>query len=588
MVYRFLVMCMLLGVAFSANPDRLHAQPRQPQWFKETGHVLADPFQSYWERHGGLPVFGYPISEAFGEQHADAEQQGWEPSLWTQYFERNRLEAHPDNEAPYDVLLGRLGVEVLEAQHRDWRSFPKANADTPHYFAPTGHAIGHAAFWDYWSSHGLEFDGQAGFSQAESLALWGYPISKPTVETNASGDRVLTQWFERARFEDHDAEGVLLGLLGSELAVDRKDEPAFRPVPEPGRSTSTNVVGKIVYVRAGDAWLYLPRTGETRKLIERTTDFRWSPDGRLIAFVRADGIYVARADGTNIRRLHAATDLHQPVWAPDGTRLAFVRGTVQQIDNSTRDIREVWTVAIDAPRARKLASGADPAWAPDSKRLAYITPVIGGGVIESHPGAYHPGRNELHIVDWQGQNDRTIVRDVPANTPQIDSFARSELGHALAHPFWDRTGGSIYVLAAVIGVPDAMLYSLERADVDRGGSTFVKELANVGSVEPSPDGRAFLAGLAGLGGGPWFQAYATQGDDATWQWASTQPDPLELKWPGRPAWAPDARAVAYVECEPRYAPASMTNYCSLALLTSTGTDVLLRAIEGAMLDWGRD
>ena len=41
------------------------------------------------------------------------------------------------------------------------------------------------------------------------------------MEVNASGDRVLTQWFERARFEYHPnnptRDRVLLGRLGAEL-----------------------------------------------------------------------------------------------------------------------------------------------------------------------------------------------------------------------------------------------------------------------------------------------------------------------------------------------------------------------------------
>ena len=36
-------------------------------------------------------------------------------------------------------------------------------------------------------------------------------ISEPTMETNSSGDPMLTQWFERAGLEDHGARGILLG-----------------------------------------------------------------------------------------------------------------------------------------------------------------------------------------------------------------------------------------------------------------------------------------------------------------------------------------------------------------------------------------
>ncbi len=184
--------------------------------FPETGHSISDRFLQYWEGNGGLAVYGYPISEAVNETNRDTGK-----TYLTQWFERNRFELHPENRPPYDVLLGRLGDDRLRQQGRDWLTFPKANPSTPHYFAQTGHAIAHNPFWQYWSTHGLEFDGKPGFSEAESLALFGLPLSELQVETNASGDRVPTQWFERARFEDHGSKGVLLGLLGNEVRGQR-------------------------------------------------------------------------------------------------------------------------------------------------------------------------------------------------------------------------------------------------------------------------------------------------------------------------------------------------------------------------------
>ena len=179
-----------------------------PLAFPETGYSLEGEFARFWRANGGLSVFGYPIDSA---READGQV--------AQLLERTRFELHPENAAPYNVLLGRLGVVALERQGRDWRAFPQAAASTAHYFGETGHAIS-PRFWTYYRSRGLEF-GDRGVSLRESLALFGYPISEAQMERNSSGDMVLTQWFERARFEYHPnnsaASRVLLGRLGAEL-----------------------------------------------------------------------------------------------------------------------------------------------------------------------------------------------------------------------------------------------------------------------------------------------------------------------------------------------------------------------------------
>jgi hypothetical protein len=188
--------------------------PGNCRMFPETSHQVCGRMLEYWEQNGGLPVFGFPITAQVAEQ---VEGQ----TVQAQLFERNRLELHPENAPPYDVLLGRLGVGSLGAQGRDWQALPKAHPGAPHFFAETGHAIA-PEFWAYWSSHGLEFDGRGGKTFAESLALFGYPVSEATMETNPTdGKPYLTQHFERARFEFHPENAepykVLLGLLGREL-----------------------------------------------------------------------------------------------------------------------------------------------------------------------------------------------------------------------------------------------------------------------------------------------------------------------------------------------------------------------------------
>lgn len=190
------------------------ASNTQQTYFPETQHILRGEFHHFWNTHGGLPVFGLPISEEFTEIVTDA--QGNSQSYIVQYFERYRFEFHPENAPPYNVLLSRLGDDVLMLQGRNWFTFPRS---TPKpdclYFEGTGHTVC-GVFLNYWQTHGLELDGVSGKSYGESMALFGQPLSEEQIEEVAPGITVRVQWFERARLEFHENSGVLLGLLGRE------------------------------------------------------------------------------------------------------------------------------------------------------------------------------------------------------------------------------------------------------------------------------------------------------------------------------------------------------------------------------------
>ena len=76
-------------------------------YFAATGHNLDGRFAAYWRTNGGLAQFGYPISEVVREKLSDGREYD------VQYFERARFERHPENAAPYDVLLGQFGRQIL-------------------------------------------------------------------------------------------------------------------------------------------------------------------------------------------------------------------------------------------------------------------------------------------------------------------------------------------------------------------------------------------------------------------------------------------------------------------------------------------
>lgn len=101
---------LLLTISVIANLAQLLpstsavGQTSQCRSFPETGTALCTDFLAYWEEHGSLAQFGYPISNTFIEV-SDLDNQPYT----VQYFERAVFERHPENQPPYDVLLSQLG-----------------------------------------------------------------------------------------------------------------------------------------------------------------------------------------------------------------------------------------------------------------------------------------------------------------------------------------------------------------------------------------------------------------------------------------------------------------------------------------------
>jgi hypothetical protein len=223
-----LIMTLLIGITLFLVPAGTPSHAAQSRCFPETGYCIEGRIRTFWEQQGGLRVFGYPI----GPQHI-ARIEG--RALQVQWFERYRLELHPEHAAPYDVLLGRMGAEVLHERGTQYQAFADEEPQPGcRFFAPTGHNVC-GEIRAAWERYGLEVDGQDGISEADSLALFGYPVSPLYPETLGDGQTYLVQWFERARFELHPENDppyhVLFGLLGAELHDDA--------VPAQARTTRT-------------------------------------------------------------------------------------------------------------------------------------------------------------------------------------------------------------------------------------------------------------------------------------------------------------------------------------------------------------
>jgi murein DD-endopeptidase MepM/ murein hydrolase activator NlpD len=92
----------------------------QHAFFPQTGHSVNFGFLQYFNAHGGITVFGYPISEELRVDSAHG------PTT-IQYFQRARFEYHPELAGtPYAVELGLLGDQELTAM--GWLPLPPPSA----------------------------------------------------------------------------------------------------------------------------------------------------------------------------------------------------------------------------------------------------------------------------------------------------------------------------------------------------------------------------------------------------------------------------------------------------------------------------
>jgi len=300
-----LTLALLALLAF-ALPAAAQADQR---CFPETGQCIAGPIRAFWERNGGLSVFGFPITA----QAAEAVEGSVLPVQW---FERDRLEIQPNA----SVTAGRLGVERLLQLGTPWQqgmAAPVGQSCTT--FPETGHQIC-GAFAAYWRANG-------------GLERFGFPVTGEFF-TELEGGSYTVQYFERRRFELHPAIGsnaVLLGLLGREVVAARPDQPQ-PPAPQPPPNLPPPGSGN-----AGCGTTPGPITPcNITRLNPQTSTANWwlSPDGRYVAYLAGSAtanryslLFVATAGGTPIRLIPAELDFPASevtlAFSPDSRSVVF-------------------------------------------------------------------------------------------------------------------------------------------------------------------------------------------------------------------------------------------------------------------------
>jgi hypothetical protein len=124
----------------------------------------------------------------------------------------------------------------------------------------------------------------------------------------------------------------------------------------------------------------------TRVVDDKSQNYhaRPSPDGSQIAFdsdrdAVQDGdraVYVANADGRNVRRVTGPGFAAVPSWSPDGHTLAYVRAEDKGPNDTGPEVWNLWTLNLENGESRRLTSHAigqpwGAAWFPDGEWIAY-------------------------------------------------------------------------------------------------------------------------------------------------------------------------------------------------------------------------
>lgn len=183
---RCIISIIALWLALMILPSGTEAQAQSVRYFPETGHNVRGEFLEFFDQHGGLRIFGYPITEEFTLD-----------GRTVQYFQRARFELHLENQPPYRVQLGLLGQELGKqapaVENKGYSLFQR-------YFPETGHHVAFAFLTFFDDSGGVDD--------------FGYPITEFVSENGR-----IVQYFQRAKFEWYPelapAQRVQLGNLGS-------------------------------------------------------------------------------------------------------------------------------------------------------------------------------------------------------------------------------------------------------------------------------------------------------------------------------------------------------------------------------------
>lgn len=262
-------------------------------------------------------------------------------------------------------------------------------------------------------------------------------------------------------------------------APDRADLPADAAFSPAFASAGSAM---FYHADAGDRSAIMRAETDTSGAILRVTSIvddearnfhaRPSPDGAMIAFDSdregERAVYVADANGRNVRRISGQGFAAVPSWSPDGRTLAFVRAEPKR-----PRVWNLWMADLETGETRRLTShrygqpwGA--AWFPDGRRIAYSHEerlIIRS--LEDGQEQVHPSPKKGHLVRtpavspdggrimFQVHRDGAWLLDVSDGSmrkvladPTAEEFTWSPDGRRVAYHSRKAGGWGVWLMAA--------------------------------------------------------------------------------------------------------------------------------------------
>ena len=217
---------------------------------------------------------------------------------------------------------------------------------------------------------------------------------------------------------------------------------------------ATKVPIRILDDRAGSR-------GSLVNLAKNVTNFEIAPDGKRALFGARGEVLTVPAQAGPTRNLTNTSGVHDrnAKWSPDGKLIAFVS------DASGED--EVWVTTPDGKEAaRQLTQGADTykyavSWSPDSKKILWtdkknrilyvevasktVKQVIQSPVWEVHDAVWSP---DSRWIAWSQQEREGMERLYLYSVEQAKAYEASDLWYASGSPAFSGDGKYLFFVSS--------------------------------------------------------------------------------------------------------------------------------------------